>query len=203
MSIKYAVLGLLHYRDMHGYQIKHLIENEFGLMRTVNFGQIYTSLKALVKEGSVILTEVVPSETGAPQKKLYSLTDKGRAEFKNWLRSTPERPVLLRDPFMMRFIFFGFGEAQDAIKLIDEQIRLSEQGLARRKESRSRWKKRGFYSYMARELRLSYNEMYLQWLHKVRDKIEKKEANLSDKNFLADSKSVRNASEGSKRRSKR
>ena len=52
MSIKYAVLGLLHYKDMHGYKIKDHIEKNFGFMWTVNFGQIYNSLKALVRKGS-------------------------------------------------------------------------------------------------------------------------------------------------------
>jgi DNA-binding PadR family transcriptional regulator len=180
MSIKYAVLGLLHYRDMHGYEIKNRIESDFGAMWTVNYGQIYTSLKNLVNEGCVVLTDVVPSETGAPHKKLYSLTDKGREEFKEWLKSPPERPVLLRDPFMMRFIFFGFGKGEDAIRLIDEQIRRAEQSLARRKDSSAQWKKRGFYSHMARELGMRRIEVYVEWLYKVRDMIEKKKTKLAD-----------------------
>jgi DNA-binding PadR family transcriptional regulator len=174
MSIKYAVLGLLHYRDMHGYEIKNHIEHNFGSMWTVNYGQIYTSLKTLVNEGCIVLTEVVPSENGTPSRKLYSLTDKGKEEFKNWLKSRPERPVLLRDPFMTRFIFFGFGKEEDALNLIDDQIRITEKSLARRKESKSSRKKVGFYSYMARELGISRIDVYLQWLYKVRDMIEKK-----------------------------
>jgi len=173
MSVKYAVLGLLHHRDMHGYEIKNLIESEFGSMWTVNFGQIYTSLKTLVSEGCVVLTEVVASEVGAPHKKLYSLTDKGRVEFKKWLKSSPEKPVLLRDPFMTRFIFFGFGDKEDACKLIDEQIQRSEHSLARRKTTIRTWKNRGFYSYMARELGVSRIEVYVQWLYKVRAMLDK------------------------------
>ena len=190
MSIKYAVLGLLHYRDMYGYEIKSNIEKDFGSMWTVNFGQIYTSLKNLVNEGFIVPTEVLPSENGAPHKKLYSLTDMGRNEFKDWLKSTPEKSVLLRDPFMMRFIYFGFGDEEDAVRLINEQIQLAERSLARRKAGRPQWKtqwqKRGFYSYMARELGLSRIEVYLQWLYKVRDMIEKKETKAvdSDENCL-------------------
>jgi len=172
MLIKYAILGLLHYRDMYGYEIKRLIENDFGMLRTINFGQIYTSLKTLVKEGCVVLTEMVASENGTPPKKLYSLTDKGREEFKKWLKSRPEKPVVLRDPFMMRFIFFGFAETEDVLKLVNEQIRLAEQSLARRRKEIANWTKRGFYSYMPRELRLRYNEVYLKWLYKVRDYAE-------------------------------
>ena len=173
MSIKHAILGLLHYKDMHGYQIKNHIEENFGSMWTVNFGQIYTTLKTLVDAGDIVLIDVLPSDSGAPHRKLYSLTDKGRKEFKDWLKSSPEKGLLLRDPFMMRFIFFGFGEKEEALRLIDEQIQLTDQRIARRKESMPRWKNRGFYPVMARELGLSYAEVYLQWLRKIRARVEK------------------------------
>jgi DNA-binding PadR family transcriptional regulator len=169
MSIKYAVLGLLHYRDMYGYEIKDHIEKNFAYMWTVNYGQIYASLKTLVSEGLIVLADVVPSENGAPQKKLYSLTDEGRKEFKSWLRSSPEKKLLHRDPFIMRFIFFGFGRKAEALKLVEEQIRLHEQRLAQREEELPHWMKRGQYVAMARELGISYMKMRVKWLHQVRD----------------------------------
>jgi DNA-binding PadR family transcriptional regulator len=171
MSIKYALLGLLHYKDMHGYQIKDHIEKNFGYMWTVNFGQIYNTLKALVDEGFITLADVVPSKNGAPHKKLYSLTDKGRKEFKNWLKSSPEKQMLLRDPFLMRFIFLSFGDKEDALKLIEEQIQLYEQQLSRRKRNLPRWEKHGLYVSMIAELGMSFNQTFLQWLYHVRDEI--------------------------------
>jgi len=173
MSIKHAVLGLLHYRDMYGYEIKSHIESEFGSMWTVNFGQIYSSLKTLVNEECVVQTEVIASDSGAPHKKLYSLTDKGREEFKAWLKRAPEKQVLLRDPFMTRFIFFGFGDKDDALKLIDEQIKRAEQSLASRMKTKAVWKNMGFYSVMARELGVSRIDVYIKWLRKVREQLPK------------------------------
>jgi len=171
MSIKHAVLGLLNYRDMYGYEIKELIENNFTNMWTVNYGQIYTSLKALVEEGYIVLADVVPSQHGAPNKKLYSLTDNGREEFINWLRSSPEKKLLHRDPFLMRFIFMGYAEKEDALRLIEEQILLNEQQLAKRKEEMSRWADRGQYVALAREFGVTYLEMRAQWLRKALDTI--------------------------------
>ncbi len=77
MSIKYAILGLLNYSDMHGYQIKKHIERNFGHMWSINFGQVYPSLKNLGKEGLINMVEVAPSKNGGPHKKLYSITEKG------------------------------------------------------------------------------------------------------------------------------
>ncbi|MEW6184366.1 MAG: helix-turn-helix transcriptional regulator [Thermodesulfobacteriota bacterium] len=169
MSIKYAVLGLLHYQDMYGYRIKDHIEKNFGFMWTVNFGQIYSSLKALAQDGLITLKDVLPSEKGAPHKKVYSITEKGRKDFGNWLRSSPEKQLLLRDPFILRFIFFGFGDEAEALSLVEEQIGLYENLLSRRNRNLSRWKNQGPFVVMAAELGVGFNEMHLQWLYRVRD----------------------------------
>jgi DNA-binding PadR family transcriptional regulator len=57
MSVRYAILGLLHYRNMHGYEIKHHIESHFGHMRTINYGQIYPNLKSMEAEGLLTLAD--------------------------------------------------------------------------------------------------------------------------------------------------
>ena len=171
MSIKYAVIGLLHYRDMHGYQIKGHIEKNFGQMWTVNYGQVYTTLKTLLEEGLIDLCDVVPSEVGAPQKKLYSLTEKGRAEFKRWLAASPEKQMLLRDPFLLRFIFFSFGEREDALRIIDEQIGFYENQLGRRQAHLAKWEDKGTYVRQIAELGLEFNELLLKWLVRVRAEI--------------------------------
>lgn len=171
MSIKHTILGLLHYKDMHGYQIKNHIEENFAFMWTVNYGQIYTGLKDLTDEGLVTLREIVPSDSGAPHKKLYSLTKKGRDEFKRWMKTSPEKKIIVRDHFMMHFIFFGFVEVADAVKAIDEQIQIYEKDLASKKEDLPRWKERGLYVSLARELGVSYRELHLNWLYKTRHTI--------------------------------
>lgn len=171
MSIKHAIIGLLHYRDMYGYQIKSHIEKNFGNMWTVNYGQIYSTLKALVDEGLITPTEIVPSEVGAPHKKLYSLTDKGRAEFKQWLSVSPEKQMLLRDPFLMRFIFFGFGEREDALRIIDEQIAFYEHQMERRQHHIPKWDQKGLYVRQIAELGLEFNQVFLKWLYRVRAEI--------------------------------
>lgn len=37
--------------------------------------------------------------------------------------------MILRDPFLTRFVFFDFGEREDALRIIDEQIALYEEQL--------------------------------------------------------------------------
>ena len=167
MSIKYAILGLLHYKDMHGYRIKEHIERNFGYMWSINYGQIYPNLKRLEADGLVTKKEV-PQEN-APDRKLYSLTDKGREAFTQWLSETPEREMLIRDPFLLRFIFFGFGDPDTALEQIDRQIELYKATRTKREHNMERWKDMDVYVTHVAKLGISFNDMVLQWLLEARE----------------------------------
>lgn len=174
MSIKYAILGLLQYSDMHGYRIKAHIEKNFGHMWSINFGQIYPSLKQLQEEGLVDMLVIAPSENGGPQKKLYSITPKGVKELSKWLTEPTGKSILIRDPFLLKFAFFGFGEDASALKTIDEQIEFFESQLKRRQVNRKKWERQGVYVRLLAELGVTQTQMYLEWLHHAKQEIEKK-----------------------------
>jgi DNA-binding PadR family transcriptional regulator len=174
--IKYAILGLLHYTDMHGYRIKEHIERNFGHMWSINYGQIYPNLKKLHDDRLITMKEVVVNGEKGPPRKLYSITDKGREEFLDWLNTSPEKPMLLRDPFLMRFVFFGFGDGKRAIEIIDEQISRYQKELARRKKNLTRWEKSGIYVRLIADLGASLNEMVLEWLKHSKKEILKNAA---------------------------
>jgi DNA-binding PadR family transcriptional regulator len=172
MSIKYAILGLLNYSDMHGYRIKEHIEKNFGHMWSINFGQIYPNLKELEEEGFINMLDVAPSENGGPHKKLYSITERGIDEFSRWLAESPQKPMLIRDPFLLKFAFFGFGKDERSMEIMDEQIEIFEAQLKRRQINRRRWERQGVYVRLIAELGVTQNEMYLEWLRHARTEIE-------------------------------
>ena len=172
MSVKYAILGLLHYKDMHGYAIKEHLEKHFGYMWTVNYGQIYPALKTMQSEGQVTMKEVAQSD--APDRKLYSITEKGREDFREWLHGEPEKKMVMRDPFLLRMTFFGFGDARRALELIEEQIRMYEDHLSRRREIAPRRSRGGDpFVKLLTELGLNLNEMMLDWLHKAKAEVQR------------------------------
>jgi DNA-binding PadR family transcriptional regulator len=159
---------------MHGYQIKKHIENDFGHMWSINFGQLYPILKDLEKEGFVAMREIVPSEKGGPHKKLYSITEKGTDEFLRWLAELPQKPILIRDPFLLKFAFFGFGSDQRAIEIIDQQIGIYTSQLTQRQLNRRRWEHQSLYVRLLVDLGINEIEMYLEWLYNARNEIERK-----------------------------
>ena len=80
--------------------------------------------------------------------------------------------MLLRDPFLMRFVFFGFGDDARALELIDEQIALYEKQLAMRRENYARWGSKSLYVKLTADLGINLNLMFLDWLRASRVEIE-------------------------------
>lgn len=172
MSLKYSILGLLHYEEMHGYRIKEHIEKNFGHMWSVNFGQIYPNLKKLEAEGLVSMGAAIQNGQKGPPKKSYAVTEKGRKEFLSWLEQSPEKSMLLRDPFLMRFVFFGFGDPKTALGLIDDQISAYEEQLHKRERNKKRWQSKDVFVNQVAELGIEMNRMFLTWLKSSREKTQ-------------------------------
>jgi DNA-binding PadR family transcriptional regulator len=72
-DVRAAVLSLLSEQPMHGYQVIREIESRTGGRWKPSAGSIYPTLQLLADEGLVV------AET-AQDRKIYSLTEDGRAE---------------------------------------------------------------------------------------------------------------------------
>ena len=188
--LKYAILGLLHYTDMHGYRIKEHIEQNFGHMWSINYGQIYPNLKKLHNDGLVTMREMAQNGEKGPPRKLYTITEKGRKEFSKWLATSPEKPMLLRDPFLMKFVFFGFGDDRRSLEIIDGQIQQYKNDLERRQKNLKRWENSGTYVQLTAELGASLNEVLLNWLEYARREILKIEAEPPEENPASENQKV-------------
>ncbi len=86
MSVRQAILGLLSDGPLHGYELKQLYEHRLVPGGQLNFGQVYTSLDRLNRDGLVVSDHV--ARAGSPDRKVYSLTAAGQAALAEWL-STP------------------------------------------------------------------------------------------------------------------
>lgn len=85
MSTRLVILGLLRERPLHGYEIKHIIEEHMGDWTSIAFGSIYFALGKLTEEGFIekIATE---QEGGRPSRSIFQITEAGREEFLRLLR---------------------------------------------------------------------------------------------------------------------
>ncbi|GMX61795.1 DUF4180 domain-containing protein [Paenibacillus elgii] len=92
MSITHAILGILSWKSVTGYDLKKIIQESPFMYWSANNNQIYKSLVQLLDEG--FATCEVQHQESSPSKKIYTITEEGLAELKNWVLSTPEPPDL-------------------------------------------------------------------------------------------------------------
>jgi DNA-binding PadR family transcriptional regulator len=85
MATAELVLGLLSNGPAHGYDVKRGHDAWFPDSRPLAFGQVYTTLGRLERDG---LVEVVDKTSGGgPDRTVYALTAKGRDHLAEWLNS--------------------------------------------------------------------------------------------------------------------
>ncbi len=86
MSTRLVILGLLRERPLHGYEIKHIIEDHMGDWTSIAFGSIYFALRKLADQG-LLKIEATEQQGGRPSRTVYGVTDAGRTEFLRLLRA--------------------------------------------------------------------------------------------------------------------
>ncbi len=88
MSVPLTLLGLLEHEPSHGYDLKRDYDTYFGRGKQLPFGQVYSTLGRLARDGKVVGGEAEPGE--GPDRKPYSITEAGRAGVDAWLADPVE-----------------------------------------------------------------------------------------------------------------
>ncbi|MDG4781635.1 PadR family transcriptional regulator [Micromonospora sp. WMMD961] len=83
MSVPLTLLGLLEREPSHGYDLKRDYDAFFGRGKPLPFGQVYSTLSRLARDGKVVISDVAPGS--GPDRKRYVITDVGATEVEQWL----------------------------------------------------------------------------------------------------------------------
>jgi DNA-binding PadR family transcriptional regulator len=98
-TTRLVILGLLRQQPLHGYELKHILEEEMGDWTSIAFGSIYFALGKLEEEGMIV--KVATEQEGKrPSRSVYQISEAGRDEFLRLLRETwvtPERQYFSLD----------------------------------------------------------------------------------------------------------
>ena len=86
MSLDHILLGLLR-EPATGYDLGNAFSENVRHFWSAELSQIYPTLKRLEQRG-MLSSRVEPSPKG-PKRRVYTLTDEGRAELLGWLRGDP------------------------------------------------------------------------------------------------------------------
>src|SRR5262245_61035728 len=111
MSVRHAMLALLQEGPKYGLQLRQEFEAGTGEVWPLNVGQVYTTLQRLERDGFVASDEE-PAE--GPQKRFH-ITDAGRTELHNWLRTPSDETAPPRDELVIKLLV--------ALRLPDVDVR--------------------------------------------------------------------------------
>src|SRR3954471_24964378 len=134
-TLELAVLGLLHERPMHGYELRKQLNVVLGWGRLLSYGSLYPALKKMLKGGG-LGEPVAPPEPVAPgtrnaavsrrQRIVYELTELGDDRFAKLMSDTG--PSSWEDDnFDVRFAFFGRTDREIRLRILEgRRARLQE-----------------------------------------------------------------------------
>lgn len=133
MSIGHTLLGLLETGPRHGYDLKREFDERFGQDRPLHYGQVYSTMSRLLKNG---LVEVDAVESGGgPERKRYAITDAGITDIERWL-ATPEKPEPYLHSVLYTKVVLALLGGRDAADVLDaqrsEHLRLMRELTARK-----------------------------------------------------------------------
>ncbi|GAA3351839.1 PadR family transcriptional regulator [Amorphoplanes nipponensis] len=83
MTVPLTLLGLLEREPSHGYDLKRDYDAYFGRGKPLSFGQVYSTLSRLARDGKVVISDPEPGE--GPDRKRYVITELGATEVDSWL----------------------------------------------------------------------------------------------------------------------
>lgn len=127
MSLKHAILGMLSFYDMSGYDLKKALDASVQHFWHADQSQIYRTLRQLRKERFVV-QEVIEREDRL-DRKVYSVTEEGKEELLNWL-TTPLPLSDDHDPFLIQVYFGGLTRPEEFLVILNNQMRLAEEQIA-------------------------------------------------------------------------
>jgi DNA-binding PadR family transcriptional regulator len=119
MDVRSIILGFLMQQSMTGYELKKYFSLSFSFFSGLSYGSIYPALKRLESEGLISMEMQV--QNGSPNRKVYTVTQRGREEFLASIRE-PFPFEQQRYNFLMHLFFFSYLSPEERLRLAREHL---------------------------------------------------------------------------------
>lgn len=123
MSLPHMILGILSYRGLSGYDLNKAFQASVQHFWNTEQSQIYRALHKLHEQGWVGIEHVAQED--APDKKIYHLTEQGRAELHRWIVAPQPIPTL-HEGWLGQLFFGAEADVQSLQHLLEERIRVMQ-----------------------------------------------------------------------------
>src|SRR5579875_85096 len=166
---EYAILGLLEGQPMHGYEMFQQFQT--GTLRQIvhlEMSQMYAFLKKL--EQLNYIEADLEAQGARPPRKVFHLTEAGRATFFDWLSKPVERPREIRIVFLIKLYFTQRIRPGQITRLIDDEVVACQKFLDYLEAQRlpdARTSDTAFFDYVVLRSRIHQTRAVLDWLHEL------------------------------------
>jgi PadR family transcriptional regulator AphA len=164
LTVEHALLGFMHERPMHGYEIhQHLAGLAgLGLVWQVKLSHLYAMLDKLEGDGYIIGRQ--QAQDTRPPRRIFRLTSAGRKAFHDWLSRPVSHGREIRLEFMAK-LFFARREGPESVsRLIDRQRQECAEWRAKLLAQAAASPGRGSFEWLVYQFRIRQVETMLDWL---------------------------------------
>jgi DNA-binding PadR family transcriptional regulator len=165
-TLELAVLGLLHERPMHGYELRKQLNVVLGWGRLLSYGSLYPALKKMSRAGW-ITEHVAAPETTVPvtrrQRIVYELTERGDQRFST-LMSDAGPASWEDDNFDVRFAFFGRTDRDIRLRILEGRRARLQERLSRAQQQLAASRERDTYTEELQRHGVESVEREVRWL---------------------------------------
>ncbi len=118
MSLRHAILGIVSAKPMTGYDLLKTFGNSVAYTWAAGQAQIYPELHKMEREG---MLKSRTAARGAGEKRLYSITNDGKAELRRWVNEAVAYPAE-RDALRLKTTYMEMADLESARRFFREHI---------------------------------------------------------------------------------
>jgi DNA-binding PadR family transcriptional regulator len=170
--LEFAILGLLHDRPMHGYELRKQLGATLGMFRAFSYGSLYPTLRRMQAAGWIAEDDsddaaVPPPLTSRRGKVVYRLTAEGKERFGELLGEA--RPDAFEDDgFGVHFAFFAQTDAAVRLRILEGRRRRVEERRERLRAALTRTRERlDTYTLELQRHGLESVDREVRWLNEL------------------------------------
>ncbi len=128
MSLAHVILGLLQQQERTGYDLKtQCFDDCIAHLWPADQAQIYRTLDKLEAQGWITCT--VEIQHDRPNRKVYQITEAGKAVLNQWLGTHQPLPIL-REPLVVQLYFAAQLPNEAIIHLLEQEVEARREKLA-------------------------------------------------------------------------
>ena len=137
----------------------------------LNIGQVYTTLDRLERDG--LVTHALVPQAERPDKKVYQLTEQGRAELEAWIDTPAQLALDLRNEALLKVGLARLLDHLDAARVVATERRACFERLAEVARAKAQAERDGeaLAKVMLLELAELRLEAFLNWLERCTERI--------------------------------